>query len=205
MPTNPNAAAAGNPLPDNPAAGPFGQGGAALDAGTGAGAALDAGSGAALDAGAPVRRGDLGVPGAAAPQAGNVTMAPAPGMATAPQSAPVAPPEQATPRPRMVTPGGFVVPAPYGAADQSTTSGGGASMGGGAPGYTISPSGVPIFSGAADAGGDNSTLSGAGPNVGSGPEVGSGPNVGSGPQVGSGPNVGAGPEVGADAGARAPY
>jgi hypothetical protein len=71
----------------------------------------------------------------------------------------------------MVTPGGFVVPAPYGAA----------------------------------AGGDNSTLSGAGPNVGSGPEVGAGPSVGSGPEVGSGPNVGAGPEGGADAGARAPY
>jgi hypothetical protein len=96
--------------------------------------------------------------------------------------------------------------AAAGTPDQSTTSGGEASMGGGAAGYTISPSGIPIFSGAgADAGGDNSTLSGAGPNVRSGPEVGAGPNIGSGPEVGSGPNVGAGPEVGADAGARAPY
>jgi hypothetical protein len=179
--TNPNAAAAGNPLPNNPAAGPFGEAGAALDGGTGAGP---------NDAGAPARRGDLDVPG----------------VAPTTQSAAVAPPAPASPGPRMVTPGGFVVPAPYGAADQSTTSGGGASTGSGAPGYTISPSGIPIFSGAgADAGGDNSTLSGAGPNVGSGPEVGAGPNVGSGPEVGSGPNVGAGPEVGADAGARAPY
>jgi len=37
--------------------------------------------------------------------------------------------------------------------------------------------------GMADAGGDNSTLSGAGPSISSGPEVRGGPEVGAGPQI----------------------